>query len=299
MFHIVFPKRGIGLRILIRQALRSFFEKGGPTTSAAIAYFTLITLFPTFLLFVALGDKFIKIHGMSREVAEQVIAIFPGGTRHFILTNLDTLISAPSWGSIVTYASIFIWVGMWVFHLVEESLDKAWNVEIRHSFWRRKVTNFAMIFIGTICLLGSALLMASIHFLGVRIFSAELTLGRLLFQSVLGLCAFILMAFFFTLVYKIIPNARVLFREALSGGLIASLLWHVANAVFVWTIPYFHYEHVYGSIWALITICIWIYVSCWIMLLGAHLTYHIHRFAGTVNGENGGRASANPHPDRG
>jgi len=30
-----------------------------------------------------------------------------------------------------------------------------------------------------------------------------------------------------------------------------------------------------------VVIVVWVYVSCWIILLGAHMTYHIHRFAGS------------------
>lgn len=280
MLKIFFPRRGIGTGRLIRQSLRSFFETGGPQTSAAIAYFTLITLFPTFLLVVALGDKFVKIHGMSREMAEQMTAIFPAGTRHFILTNLDTLISAPSWGSILTYASIFLWAGMWVFHMVEGALDKAWNVEPRKSFWKRKMVNFSMIVIGSLCLMGSAILMGYLHFTGLRLLEQEVTAAYRMLQLVLGVSAYLLMAIFLTLVYKIMPNTRVYLREAVCGGLIASFLWHAANALFVYSIPFFHYEHLYGSVWALVAICVWIYVSCWILLLGAHLSFHIHRFAG-------------------
>ncbi len=286
MIHLLFPK-GVRFRTLLRNTYRSFFEKGGPTTAAALAYFALITLFPAFLLLVALGDQFIKIHGMSREVAEQVLMIFPSETRHFILTNLDTMISAPSVGSVVTYASIFVWAGMWAFHLVEEALDKAWNVEVRKSFWVRKLTNFSMIALTTLCFIGSTALLASIGIVRARLSWGEITFGNILFQALLGLCAYVLMALMFTLFYKVIPNTRVTFSEALSGGLIASLLWQVTNTLFVWTIPYFHYEEIYGSVWALVVIAVWVYVSCWIMLLGAHLSFHLHRSAANGNGKPG------------
>ncbi len=275
----LFPRNGLGFKKLITQTYKSFFKKEGPTTSAAIAYFTLITLFPAFLLLVALTDKFIKGHGISREVAERIIALFPLGTRQFILTNLDTMISSPSWGSIISYASIFLWAGMWVFHIVEDALDKAWNVQKKRSFWARKVVNFAMIFIGSFCLLGATVLIASIQFLRSRLLPSDELLGKWFFQLLLGASAYLLMLVLFSLIYKIIPSTRVSIFEAVSGGMIAAALWHIANSIFVWTIPVFHYENVYGSIWALVVIVIWIYVSCWIMLIGAHLTYHLHRFS--------------------
>jgi membrane protein len=284
MLRLLFPK-GVSFRALLRSTYHSFFEKGGPTTAAALAYFSLITLFPAFLLLVALGDQFIKIHGVSREVAEQVLMIFPAETRHFILTNLDTMISAPSLGSIVTYASIFVWAGMWAFHLVEEAMDKAWNVEVRKSFWVRKLTNLFMIGVTTLSFIGSTTLLAFIGILRARLSWGEMTWGTMLFQAVLGLSAYLLMAMMFTVIYKVLPNTRVYFTEALSGGLIASLLWQIANTIFVWTIPYFHYEEIYGSVWAIIVIAVWVYVSCWIMLIGAHISFHLHRSDSPANGK--------------
>jgi len=278
--HRLFPKRGIGLRRLVIQTFRSFFQKGGPTAAAAISYFILITLFPAFLLLVALADKFIKGHGISRELAERIISIFPLGTRGFILTNLDTMISAPSWGSIVTYASIFLWAGLWVFHIVEEAMDKAWNVEKKRSFIRQIYIHFSMILISSFCLVGSTALVATLQFLRSRLLPPDMILGKWFFQMLLFAVAYLLMMVLYTLIYKIIPSTRVSMVEAVSGGIVAAVLWHVVNYVFVLSIPFFHYESVYGSVWALVVIVVWIYVSSWIMVLGAHFTYFVHRYSG-------------------
>ena len=273
------PKGRAGFGAVLGAAFRSFFDKGGPTTSAAIAYFALITIFPAFLLLVAITDELIKTHNYSRVVALQVLALFPEGTRKFILQNLETMTSTPSWGAVITYASIFLWAGLWVFHLVEDALDKAWSVEGKRSFWTRRLNNFGMLVLSTLCFLGSTMLMAILYFLRPSFVTADVELTEILFQLLLGLSAYLLTAFLLTLLYKTTPNTEVHFNEAVSGGLIAALIWHLANSVFVWSIPYFHYEYVYGSVWALVVIVVWIYVSCWIVLIGAHLTFHIHRFA--------------------
>jgi membrane protein len=278
------PRSDAGFFTLVKFAARSFFATGGPTTSAAIAYFALISLFPAFLLVVAVGDMLIRVHERSREMVQQAVAIFPSTTRHFILDNLDTMIAPPSWGSIVTYASIFLWAAMWSFHLLEEALDKAWNVEVRTSFWKRKLTNLSVILVSSVLFLGSTTLLATIRFLRPPIVGEGGSVGELMFQILLGLSAYLLMALMVMLIYKVVPNTRVYFIEALSGGLIATLIWQLANTLFVWTVPLFHYEIVYGSIWAIVVIVVWVYVSCWIILFGAHLTYHIHRFAGPPNG---------------
>lgn len=271
------PSR-IGFVKLVRLSTRSFFENGGPTTAAAIAYFTLITLFPAFLLLMMLADALLG-GAAHQQSAIQMVTLLPVETQPLIRQTLEKLAEPPSWAYAVPNASILLWAGLWVFHLIEEALDRAWNVPRRSSFWRRKLVGLGMVATSGVCLFLAAALYTLIHFWKARLVSMGGAFGSALSGVLLGAGAYLVTAFMFTVIYKVVPNAKVCLSEAVRGGLITSLIWYVVNAAFVWTIPYFDYQRVYGSIWAVVVIIVWIYVSCWILLIGAHLTYYIHRFS--------------------
>jgi membrane protein len=73
------------------------------------------------------------------------------------------------------------------------------------------------------------------------------------------------------------PNAFVTFRDTVPGALIGSLLWEAAKYVFAWSLNYFNYEQIYGSVGAVVAVLTWGYVSSLVLLFGAQLTGVFHR----------------------
>jgi len=81
----------------------------------------------------------------------------------------------------------------------------------------------------------------------------------------------------FTLLYKLLPNTHVPFVEALTGAVLAGVLWEAAKFGFAYLLPYFHYDLLYGSIGAAVALLSWVYLSSVIMLFGAQFTALVHR----------------------
>ena len=51
----------------------------------------------------------------------------------------------------------------------------------------------------------------------------------------------------------------------------------MAKYVFAWSLDYFHYDQIYGSVGAVVAVLTWSYVSSLILLFGAQLTECFHR----------------------
>ena len=65
------------------------------------------------------------------------------------------------------------------------------------------------------------------------------------------------------IVYRFMPNAYVTVRDAVPGALSAGLLWEASKYVFAWSLNYFHYDQVYGSVGAVVAVLTWGYVPAW------------------------------------
>jgi membrane protein len=79
------------------------------------------------------------------------------------------------------------------------------------------------------------------------------------------------------IVYRFMPNARVSVRDTIPGAVIGGLLWEAAKYIFAWSLHYFHYDQLYGSVGAVVAVLTWGYVSSLILLYGAQLTAVFHR----------------------
>lgn len=152
---------------------------------------------------------------------------------------------------------------------IEQALNDIWRVANTRKLLHRFLSYWALLTLGPMLVAGSLTLTSKLFmlpFLG----RAEVTLLREVLDVVLPL------AFEFgavVLLYTVVPNVQVLWRNALIGGLFAAVLLEVAKYLFAAVMKYFTtYQIIYGAIAVLPIFLVWIYISWVIILLGAIVT---------------------------
>jgi membrane protein len=103
-----------------------------------------------------------------------------------------------------------------------------------------------------------------------------LTFGSIFWQIMFALASILVTSILFVIVYRFMPNARVTLRDSIPGAVIAAMLWEAAKYIFAWSLHYFHYDQIYGSVGAVVAVLTWGYVSSLILLFGAQLTAVFH-----------------------
>ena len=85
----------------------------------------------------------------------------------------------------------------------------------------------------------------------------------------------------FTLLFVAMPNCRVVFRYALWGGLITTLLFQVAKGLFALFVVNSSYHTIYGAFAMVPMFLLWVYL-CWVIVLGgAELIRALETFSET------------------
>jgi membrane protein len=152
---------------------------------------------------------------------------------------------------------------------IEQALNDIWRVANTRKLLRRFLTYSALLTLGPL-LAALSLTLTSKLFMLSFLDRAEVTFMREVFGLVLPL------VFEFgavVLLYTVVPNVRVLWRNALAGGLFAAVLLEIAKYLFAASMKTFTaYQIIYGAIAALPIFLIWIYISWVIVLLGAIVT---------------------------
>ena len=78
----------------------------------------------------------------------------------------------------------------------------------------------------------------------------------------------------FTILYIVIPNTRVRFKNALIAGIIAGSAFQAFQMLYINGQVYLsRFNIVYGSFAAIPLLLLWIQISCLIVLLGAEISY--------------------------
>jgi len=268
-------------RRMLTRSLMSFMDNDLTTAAAAVSYFSMLALFPTLLVLLAIGNRLLGKETVEKYVIGEVLAFLPGA-QVLVKKNIES-ISDISTGIIVSCLIVMLWAASWMFTVIEKALNRVWGTYPR-SFLRGRAVNIAVMSGVWALLAGSALFTAFVS--GVRAAAERIplrlgpwlaALSGFAWQTLFVLASVAVTILLFTVLYKALPNTKVPLAEALPGAVLAGVLWEAAKFGFAFLLPYFHYDLVYGSIGAAVALLTWVYMSSVIMLFGAQFTALLHR----------------------
>ncbi len=260
-------------------ASRAMFNQETPRDAAAISYFSLIALFPSILILISLTDAVLHWVDLHRRVVRIIAALFPGSSQ--LLRMYLNEITTPSAALTISCLVVILWSTSWIFTFIENALNRAWGVPNRRSFWESRVRSISLMVLGGACLLVSAgitMMVSRIQSLSsgrVPAFADD-PIIKWLWSSVIMATGFLVAILVFWLVFKLMPDRKVPWIEALSGALVAAILWEAASYIFGRLVPSFDYERIYGKTYTIILLLVWVYTSSLIMLFGANFSAQLH-----------------------
>lgn len=263
------------------RSFMSFMDNDLTTAAAAVSYFSMLALFPTLLVILAIGNRLIGPDTVEKYIIGQVLAFLPGA-QTFVRKNLDS-ISSISTSIVISCLFVMLWAASWMFTVIEKALNRIWGTYPR-SFLRGRAVNIAVMTLVWALLAASALFTAFVT--GVRAAAERIplrlgpwltSLSGFAWQTIFVLTSLAVTILLFTALYKMLPNTHVPFTEALTGAVLSGALWEAAKFGFSFLLPYFHYDLLYGSIGAAVALLTWVYLSSVIMLFGAQFTALLHR----------------------
>jgi membrane protein len=247
-----------------------------PRDAAAISYFSSLALIPAVLVLIAVANDILgKFDFGKSSIVVRIVALFPVA-KNFLEENLSQIIDPPA-SLVLSCIVVVMWTSSWVFSIVENALNRAWNVPKQRSFWESRIRSI------TVVAAGGTILLASVAIIAVASPVSDATRERLLvyaadpiiswvWKAVLLSASFLLAILVFCCIYKLMPEKKVTWVEAVSGALVSALLWETVSVIFIDLIPFFDYERVYGRMAAVIALLAWVYSSNLIMLFGAHFS---------------------------
>ncbi len=255
-----------------KRAFLSFLRNDSGNLSAAIAFYSLLSLFPLVMLIVSVSGFFIQHFNLSRAIIHQASSLVPAG-RELIRENLVTIVK--HFGRVQLVSILLLWwSASGVFNPLERAMNRAWRVSQGRNYWRRHLLALGMVLIcGTLLLCSLLVTTVQRQVWHLPIMDQLRERAPLLFSLGWRSLFWSIPVFFtiitFLLIYRIVPNRQLQFRQVAEGALAGSILWEIAKDIFAALLPYFNYRHVYGSLAAGVAIMMWGYISSLILLFGA------------------------------
>jgi membrane protein len=254
---------------MLMSAVKETLKPDTAITAAAIAYFSLFSIFPITLLSIAIAS-FSLGSSMDRQFIIQRLEFVAPAMGQLLGQNIDDIIEAR--GPVTGIALVgLVWSASTIFHTFTHALNQIWGLKQRRAFWKRRgvAILFVLIFVGPTLFLAS---FAGSMFSHLRPFLPDSVMS-LEGQGSTVLAILLDIALFMTL-YMLLPHGFSTWREVLVGAVWAGVLWELAKNTFLFFIStYISVSNmVYGSVTAIIAFLAWAYLSGLIFLFGAYLS---------------------------
>ena len=258
------------------QATVSMWSYEIPRDAASLSYFSLFIMFPAILVLFAVVDAFLGMWKLHEEVIQKIVELFPG-SRMFLEKNLSE-ITQPSPALLLLSCIVVLWGSTWVFTFLENALNRAWGVPRRRTFWESRARSTALLLLGGTLLLVSAAITIVWGALSSEepAFKQDQIINSLGHSILLG-TGILIAVTVFCFTYKLMPDCRVSWCEALSGAVVATFLWEADWWIFVSLVPAFDSQKVYGTMGAIIALLMWVYTSSLITVFGANFSAKLHK----------------------
>lgn len=264
---------------MLGHALHQFHENDLFTSAAAMSYFGLMALFPALLLLLALSNKL----AAGSQMLAHAVDVYPGSSK-FLRETIGAF-SDLGLSAIITCIVLVFWAGSWVFAVVERAVNRIWGT-VSRTFLHGRALTIGMVGLVGLLLSISVLLTSALVALRdiagrfsprqIERYTLLTSAGSVFWQVVFAAGSYLVTVALFVLVYRFMPRAEVTLRDTLPGAFLAGLLWELAKYIFAWSLGYFHYDQIYGSVGAVVAVLTWSYVSSLILLFGAQLTAVFH-----------------------
>ena len=248
---------------IVTESFRSFFEDDCLNLSAAMAFYSIISVIPLlFLIFFVSGLVLGSSEGAYMAVLDFIKELHPYMEEKLLLEvkRLSDTTTFMGWLGF----GFLIWISTMFVSSIETAFTALFRVKRKRHPLRSLLIAVAIIPLGFCAILFT---------IGLNSWAAyieEWTVGHLLLHNTLirYILPLSVIMLFFTLIYKFIPNRRVSFVHALTGGIVCTLFLEIAKYFFAF---YLSLEgnpvgFVYGSLKALIYIVIWIFYMALITL---------------------------------
>ena len=241
-----------------------------------LVYTTLLSLIPL----LAFSFAILKLFGGHRDLEPIVYEFFRpvGGAAATELTRrvvqFANHVSSGIVGSLGF--ALLAWTLVGTIKKVEDSFNFLWHVEQPRSFARRIAEYTTLLIAGPVLLVGfislthSALGSAPVQEV------ARWPLLQHLRGTGIALAPYVMVTAFFTAAYMMIPNTRVHWRAALTGALVAGVLWAAVGKMFTAFVVYStRLTIVYAGFAFVVAALLWTYFGWLILLAGAQLSFYV------------------------
>ena len=272
---------------VVKKAVAGWWGDNVPRLGASLSYYTLFALAPMLVVAIAIAGLAFGPEAVRGEIVTQIRGLVGEDGARAVQAMLEGA-SKPSAGRLATVLGLltFFIGATGAFLELQTALNAIWRVKPKESTnWLKELViqrfiSFGLViavgFLLLVSLLVSAALSALHRYMGYRFPGfAEV------WEAANVVVSFGVITLLFALVYRVLPDVKLAWRDVWLGAIVTSVLFTVGKFLIGLYLGTSGLASTYGAAGSVVVLLVWVYYSSQIVLLGAEFT----RAWVEVNGE--------------
>jgi membrane protein len=266
---------------VLKRTFREFSDDNLTDWAAALTYYGILSLFPALIALVSI----VGLIGSSatQPLVDNLATFAPGPARDIITNAIEGLASAKGAAGILFIVGLVgaLWSAAAYVGAFMRASNSIYDIEEGRPIWKTIPLRLAITVVMLLLLAASAIMVVVTGPLAdkvgqlIGIGDVAVTIWDIAKWPVL----LVIVSLMFAILYWASPNVRQPgFRWLSPGGVLAVLVWIVASAAFAFYVATLgSYNKTYGSLGAVITFLVWLWISNVAVLLGAEFNAELER----------------------
>lgn len=264
--------------------------------SAALAYYSVFSIAPLLVISIGLAGLVLGHEAVTGQLQVQ-ISSYVGEQAASGLQAMVQNASKPTHGVVATlvgFATLLIGAAS-VFGELKDALNTIWRVKNKSGLgigqkFRAKILNFGMVLVIGFLLLVSLVITAALAGLNHRL-EGVFHLPAFLWTGIASIISFGVVTTLFALIFKVLPDARIQWRDVWIGAAMTALLFEIGKTALGWYLGRESTANAYGAAASVVLLLLWVYYTSAILFFGAEFTRVYAEVGGRhVPPENGAQA---------
>jgi len=265
------------------QVVKRAFQKGSadnvPILAGGVAFFAFLAVFPALIAALTLYGLVADPAQVAQQM-QSVAGALPAASRQIITEQL-TAVTGSSGDALTVGLVVSLLAALWSASGATGNLITAINLahdeEENRGFVKLRATALGLTLGGIVFVLLALVLVAvvpvALDTLGLGV------VGRVVAQVVRWALLIGVVIVGLAVVYRVAPDrASPRFRWVSTGAVVAAVLWILGSVAFSLYVSFFgNYNKTYGALAGVIVLMLWLYLTCYVVLLGAEINAEAER----------------------
>ncbi len=263
---------------LLKESFNGFLEDNGMKLSAALSYYTIFSLPPLLIIIISISGFFFGEEAVRGEVFSQINGFMGNEVALRIQEIIKNVKLHGSSTFATTFGVIVLIIGAsGVFSEIQDSINYIWGIRAKPKkglvkFIKNRLMSFSMIGSMGFLLLVGLIVNSIVDILSKRLIEKFPEETVYLFYGINLLIIFLIIALLFTVIFKSLPDGKVVLKDCIIGASFTSFLFMIGKFAIGAYLSSTSVVSAYEAAGSIILIFVWVYYSAIILYFGAEFT---------------------------